>query len=183
MIILEGPDGAGKSTLAQQLSADLNVPLHHSGGPPRDRQEIIARQARMNKDLLAGVVKVYDRAPCISDPIYGPIIRGETPFDDYTHLALEFRMRLKVPVIYCRPRLAFIHAALVDRLEPEKTYKPQKHIDGVRKNVDAIVASYDWNIGHFPHWRYDWTGQTESPTYAQLIGAIRELLVLPELVM
>ena len=33
LLIIEGPDGAGKSTLVNKLSKDLKLPIYRSGGP------------------------------------------------------------------------------------------------------------------------------------------------------
>lgn len=77
MIILEGPDGCGKSTLVHQLRTHLKLNLRPRfadslGGPVDNVYDA------MMSDLNSGVGKdhLYDRYPFISEPIYGTHIRG-----------------------------------------------------------------------------------------------------------
>lgn len=184
MIVIEGPDGSGKSTLAEYLSGALNIPIHHSGGPPKSPGEILERQRTMNERLHKGDILIYDRAPCISDPIYGPLIRGGTPFEDNLDLALEMRMALRVPVIYCRPPTWRILGTQSSRHEDEKAkpYKPQEHRDGVKKYAATLIQLYDIAIGDFPHWRFDWSSDTETPSGSELVHLIRLRLKTQELV-
>ena len=66
-IVLEGPDGSGKSVLAQYLGSRLKRPVVASVGPPKSQEDIQQRcREALNKD---GVV--FDRHPVISEAIYG----------------------------------------------------------------------------------------------------------------
>lgn len=179
MIVLEGPDGAGKSTLAKQLSAALNVPIHHSGGPPKSEMEIIERQKAMIDNLRNKELMIYDRVPCISDPIYGKYIRGGSPFQGvHDPLARTMRAFLIFPIIYCRPVNQAIFNAMATRVEEAKAYKPEDHKEGVKKHVFEIIAQYDDDIAFYPHWTYDWT---EVTSYMSLLHKIRAILPTPEL--
>lgn len=182
MIVLEGIDGAGKSLLAQQLSSALNIAVHHSGGPPKSFEEIINRQVVMTQNLSRGFLLIYDRAPCISDPIYGSVIRGKTPFDDHPELGPAMRDHLIIPIIYCRPPTEKLLEVISTRQEAKKNYKPLEHMDGVKANYLCILKKYDLNIGYYPHWTYDWTGTTESPSLQELIDRIKRGLSLTELI-
>ncbi len=72
-IVLEGPDGGGKSTLATLLSEITGMPVAPGEGPPKAPGEIVARIFRLQE--LDGVI--FDRHPIVSESIYGPIIRGK----------------------------------------------------------------------------------------------------------
>lgn len=183
MIVLEGPDGAGKTTLANQLSAALNIAVQHSGGPPKSREEIIERQRTLNDRLRRKELFIADRVPLISDSVYGPIIRGGTPFETLPHFGIELRMYLTAPIIYCRPPISRIADTVYKRKEPPKAYKSIDHILGVKDNLSGIVLSYDWVVGDFPHWNYDWTGSTDGPSFEELVQRLRLYVRLPELVM
>lgn len=109
MIIVEGPDGAGKTTLIEQLLHQLDLPV-------ADR--VVSKDAEAMTDLVAWVednVKqgwqnvIYDRHRLISEPIYGPILRNrpEPGFDDIRWLT-EMTEKLydsRPVIIYCLPTL------------------------------------------------------------------------------
>lgn len=100
MIIVEGADNSGKSTLAKWLSNDLKLPLIHPGGSPKTNLELI--QCVNTQWLNSSEDVIYDRVTCISDQMY------QHHADDARKriLTLEFEkmiMLLDVHIIYCRP--------------------------------------------------------------------------------
>lgn len=94
-IIVEGPDGSGKSTLIAHLQESLGLPLHEKastskGGPIDDlwawvETDLIPMRAAIHNTFPA---HIYDRHPVISEPIYGPIVRKSVReyFDDLTFI-------------------------------------------------------------------------------------------------
>ena len=60
MLIFEGPDNSGKSTIASYISYELNIPLHHFGKLPSNIDEFKNRVEFMfdNKDNY-----IFDRIP------------------------------------------------------------------------------------------------------------------------
>lgn len=109
MIIVEGPDGAGKTTLIEKLSGELNLSI---------AMKVVDHNTNATTDLVKWVdhnldqgltPTLYDRHRLISEPIYGPVIRGalEKGFDDFAWLhtrQIQFR-ELKPLVIWCLPPL------------------------------------------------------------------------------
>lgn len=82
MIVVEGMDNSGKSTLAQALAEYMGLFVQESEGPPRDADEINARVDRYQETADR---YVFVRHPCISNAIYGakrpegnPITPGRT---------------------------------------------------------------------------------------------------------
>lgn len=72
-IILEGPDSAGKSTLAKKLAAYFpDYSIYHSSGPERYPGEINERIGHLPTSRI-----IFDRHPTVSHVIYG----GKTPID------------------------------------------------------------------------------------------------------
>lgn len=94
-IIVEGPDGAGKTTLINHLSEVLELSIHAKAstsveGPVKNLFDWV------NKDMSSlwgpdgGPVSViYDRHPVISEPIYGRIVRGNVqyPFEEESFIS------------------------------------------------------------------------------------------------
>lgn len=72
-IIIEGPDGAGKTTLAKQLAFLTGKAYHHEGPPP---QGVDVFQHYMSL-LVRNEPTVFDRL-FEGENVYGPILRGAT---------------------------------------------------------------------------------------------------------
>jgi hypothetical protein len=77
IIILEGPDGAGKSTLGHSLSNHIrNMGYHHEGLPPKSGSllEHYGALLQAARQSVGGVV--FDRL-ALGERVYGPIMRNE----------------------------------------------------------------------------------------------------------
>lgn len=107
MIIVEGPDGAGKTTLINRLSEELDLPI-----APR----VVSKEAEAMVDLKAWTennvklgfqATIFDRHRLISEPIYGPALRDtdEPGFDDPVwFINMMYNLYDLDPVIiYCLP--------------------------------------------------------------------------------
>jgi energy-coupling factor transporter ATP-binding protein EcfA2 len=129
--ILEGPDGAGKSTLANALAAVISgrknerfVITKH--GPYPDENEIASIYM---SDIITGTLAtvaplhkwhaIMDRS-WISEEVYGPIARGKNRIDVARRRALE-RAALAggAVVVLCLPRYAMCERAYLTRKELE----------------------------------------------------------------
>jgi hypothetical protein len=79
LVIVEGPDGAGKTTLAGALRDRLGFAYRHEGPPPADREDVTGYYVeRLTEALMAtfdapGVV--MDRF-ALGERVYGPLLRG-----------------------------------------------------------------------------------------------------------
>src|ERR687883_686991 len=84
MIIVEGPDGGGKTTLITKLSDLFDLPI---------AERVVSKEARAMVDLVQWTERnvsegsqhtLFDRHRLISEPIYGAILRDrfEPGFDD-----------------------------------------------------------------------------------------------------
>jgi len=108
IIILEGPDGAGKTTLADQLlnSLQYGVRIHHHGSylscTPNEIQNAYFRS-------------IYDASPTIimdrswlSEPIYADVVRKSPSRLSSNHVReLELAASARgVLVVNCRPPLS-----------------------------------------------------------------------------
>lgn len=98
--ILEGPDGAGKSTLAKQLQEQTGFEIVHRSKPKseEEKKEMLAMYAVsiMNNDNV-----IFDRA-WYSEMVYGPIMRDITCISMDTMYKLEKMLKIKGGiVIHC----------------------------------------------------------------------------------
>jgi GTPase SAR1 family protein len=107
VIIVEGPDGAGKTTLINTLKEKLNLEV-----APRvvskDAEAMVDLRVWVEKNLMAGWQPlIFDRHRLISEPIYGPILRAEWEpgFSEVDWLVptLHQFYTLEPIIIYCLP--------------------------------------------------------------------------------
>lgn len=157
MIILEGPDNSGKSTLGVTLAKALETTTRHSirpapGSTPLQCLEHSARQLRPQRVIL-------DRVFAISESIYGPICRGQSAMERHTREAILDLYQRPYLIIYCRPR----SKTILDN-------KGRDQMPGVLENHQKIIAAYDrimLDISRFSKCRviqYDWQNRTELPS-------------------
>lgn len=150
IIVLEGPDNAGKSTLGRKLSADLSMDLIHLGGPPKNIVEVIARcqEQSMTFQLSTEVDFIYDRITCISDKVY----RGR---DEYKRIFEIYQGQLRtaknVIIIYCRPSDERVKD-FSDHVK--KDHETDEVVQRAISNVDRIVDEYDSLMNMLSHDRH-----------------------------
>jgi hypothetical protein len=74
-VILEGPDGTGKTTLAQHLVDTLGYQYHHEGLPPGE--DMLVYYAHLFLQKIKQGPTVFDRLH-LGEHVYGPIMRGRS---------------------------------------------------------------------------------------------------------
>lgn len=132
-IILEGPDNAGKSTLAKQIAESRGAIVIPSEGREKYPGEINER-VRSYLDLYDGLNVVFDRHPVISQTIYFNI-KPNTPVD--YDLVVEF-YKTNPLFIYCyatTERGMHGHVA--------KDYDDPNYIKAIEDNFDKLVTEYN----------------------------------------
>lgn len=106
IFIIEGPDGAGKTTLARSLCYDYNLEYFHEGPPPIDVYPVMEYYSSLIVNAAMGTVgAVFDRL-ALGEMVYGPVLRdgdrlGEHGWEDICHVMATFR----VEHIVCLPSL------------------------------------------------------------------------------
>lgn len=137
MIIVEGPDGSGKSTLVDRLSRTLKLPVAGKV-VGSDTQPLLDIKKWTEDNVSKGFQPViFDRHRLISEPIYGPAMRrrqnGE--FYDLTWLSdMMWRFYQAKPIlIYCLPDILTVRMNVLDEGTDNAA---------VRDHIAAIYAGY-----------------------------------------
>lgn len=167
-VIVEGPDGAGKSTLVEHLVDVMGFERHPRAsdsvaGPVVDLPEWVEQAT---KGLFTRPPSVFDRHPLISEPIYGHF-RPDRPmhprFMNVTWYSMQ--QALLAPhalVIMCLPPLDVVRVNIATA----------DQMPGVVDNIDTIYRMY-------VEFRLRWLGPTVVYNYvrgAEHLNNIRKLI-------
>lgn len=113
-IIVEGPDGSGKTTLVNQLAEQLNMGVRSFKQPEKDG--ILGKQFEFYRDLSIDIYgTILDRS-FYSDMVYGPVFRGNSELRTSDMIELE-RGFDDTFVIYCTGDPQLMWDAAVQRGE------------------------------------------------------------------
>ena len=179
MIVVEGPDNSGKSTLIKWIKKNLDVVelKHNRHGPPSGAWEIKLRTEIILDSAIRSSHKngtIVDRFSLIGESIYGPILRGK---DLWTEIPQD-KIRLEKVfndldpfIIYCRPDTDTILDLSHHQI---KDYDTEEHILNINKNQKLIVQAYDnyfarTSLHHFYKYNYK-RGEEALIELKQLLG-------------
>jgi adenylate kinase family enzyme len=137
MIIVEGPDGAGKTTLIRQLAQEFDLPI-----APRvvskQTNDLTDLQQWIDKNLQEGFqYRLFDRHRLISEFCYGPTLRPvQRPgFTDRMWVRRQLRLfyeEVQPMIIYCLPKLEVV----------KNNLEFDDNNDVVRDHIEQIYAAY-----------------------------------------
>src|SRR5690606_2913542 len=129
-VIVEGPDGAGKSTLIESARQKHRyfVRVQSSGPPP----SIIAgnRWLRWLGPFPKELNLVSDRIPVISERISGPILRD---IDLFEQCDIDYGLAKVDVIVYCRPPNEVLLRNAAEGV----------HLAGVSSRQAELVSAYD----------------------------------------
>jgi hypothetical protein len=150
MIILEGPNGCGKTALSGSLAKALDMPIVKFPKP------LTRANVEMNLYTVVHMDQkvILDRHPMISDLVYSPIM-----FSARSVLPWNPRILERHIVIYC-----------VTDVESAKLGHEYAENDPFYRNEKYIFAAYERLFKRIEHIRYNYQG-TKLP---ELINAINE---------
>lgn len=118
MIIVEGPDGAGKTTLILQMQARYGLEVA-SRVVDKEARAMVNLREWVDRNLAEGLQwKLFDRHRLISETIYGPTLRqyAEDGFANPVNMMLWMRRfySMRPLIIYCLPPLKVVKANVQD---------------------------------------------------------------------
>lgn len=138
-IIVEGPDGTGKSTLIRHLISkysDILVEMNgynHLHNPPYF-QDWISDTLRL--EFVRGQVPIHNRF-FYSELVYGPILRKEVRMTNQFIAATQMSLRYNAFLVYC--------TLPYEDLVKSATLNPQ--MEGVVENLRDIYRGYNDRMG------------------------------------
>lgn len=151
MIVIEGMDGSGKTTLAKQLAKELGVQYFHHGEPPKDFADF--RRKCVRSAILFQRPIIQDRSPFISESIYG-MFRNREPYITVEKSQEQLKSALGVIIIYCRPER---------HIHQPKNYDSADYLNWLKINWKRIQSYYDSYMAQMHALRYDWTREVLQP--------------------
>lgn len=169
MIVVEGPDGAGKTTLLKNLSQAWGLPI-----APRVVGKDTKAMASVSAWVEANVAKgwqpmLFDRHRLISEPVYGPLLRGvnqDPHFLDLSWMMTQLgRFYAGQPlIIYCIPRLDVVinncmndttndNSAVLDHILPiYSAYVARAALDRAMRPGTTLIYDYEASAAsEIPH--------------------------------
>ena len=167
MIVIEGPDGTGKTTLARDLSRKFG--LEYSRPPAHalssEGGALSSALADWWVEQVAAVpsMRIYDRTYYISDPIYRPH-SGRTPLEDGPSFCrnLAAFIQSAPAIVFCLPPLEIAMANTFDQEEgrPQLSYLDREKAEIV---YWQYWAAYELWFEACPEWVkiYNWENREQ----------------------
>lgn len=137
MIIVEGPDGSGKTTLVQHLADIFNLPISPRA-VSKDTHALLDLKTYVEQTVNAGWQrKIYDRFSLISDPIYRlnmgkPVDVDMYQFEWQHEMFSRLIEEVRPLIIFCMPPWQIVRANIEN--DPDNVA-----IMGV---IDRVYADY-----------------------------------------
>jgi len=137
MIVIEGFDMSGKTTLAGRIADRLRWPVLHTGGPTTDEADVVSCLIRSRRRMEQKCVQ--DRITHISESVY-----SMTEFPAKAARALDAIREIPptVMMIYCKPPPEFLMRALHEE-HVAKAHDTCDILDRIKRDTAQMIAFYD----------------------------------------
>jgi len=147
VIIVEGPDGAGKSNLVSRIEADWSL-QREPKAVTSDAQSLFPMGQYIEDELSKGFgMRLYDRFALISSPLY-MMLENRTFVDPLTNpdwLKIQYKRlsRIDPVLIYCLPPLEVVKANL--ERDDNSGGKVLEHVEEIYYGYVAWYARDGYN--------------------------------------
>lgn len=136
IIVIEGPDGAGKTTLAASLCLEFGLKMGERGVADRSRlyEVTVPDTFRALGEAVDGreVPKVWDRL-FYSEFIYAPVVGREPEFKPQQAIHIEQLIEVMgCPIVLCLPPIEVV----------KENITQADQMKGVHENIDTIYQGY-----------------------------------------
>jgi thymidylate kinase len=157
IIVFEGPDGAGKTSLAQEMTKLLGARYIHLVYRFRDRMHLYHYAAiRLAAHLSQHQPVIIDRW-WPSEIVYADAYRGGSKFAKYFTLLEHVANKMGVTYVFCLPVDKRGYLDHYDKLRATRSEAELKRdpIEGVEKVYDQYAEFYSWyfsikeNVCHY----------------------------------
>lgn len=137
MIVVEGFDASGKTTLATRIAERLRWPVLHTGGPTTDEADVLACLIRSRQRMQKKCVQ--DRITHVSESVY-----SMTEFPAKAARALDAIREIPstVMVVYAKPPPEFLVEALLHE-HRQQAWDTNDHLERVHRDARTMIAFYD----------------------------------------
>jgi len=149
VIILEGPDGGGKTTLAKKLEA-MGFKYEHEGPPPANTDLISYYLERLNRAIESSHNTVFDRL-WLGERVYGPTARC---LDRIGHEGQKLFMRLhnskSIVQFICLPPWNTVEENYTTKIKDPTDYlKSLDKLQRVYQIYDTLARHYQWKVFNY----------------------------------
>lgn len=174
MIIVEGSDGAGKSTLVANLAEDLELGIGQRA--TKDRSKLYEVTQQDTYTALGAAVKadenpqIWDRL-FFSEMVYAPIVGRDCEFSHEEQVFIKRVLgAMGCPLILCMPPFGVV----------KKNVEAAEQMEGVKEGLDHIYACYR-EMSNPAQWvlHYDYTGTETAAnfkTYSQIVEVCKHYI-------
>jgi hypothetical protein len=149
VLVLEGPDHGGKTTLARWLEKEKGFKYVHEGPPPPGRDQLAYYGLQLWRALQSEKPVVFDRLH-LGELTYGPVMRDKDSLGYYG-------MRLFGRVLGSQPALCVI--CLPPWSSVVEGWRKRKAKEYLRTEVQLhdVYCRYQGLLPYHPHLDYDYT--------------------------
>lgn len=181
IVILEGPDGGGKTTLAKKL-VDMGFDYRHEG-PPKQGADLVAHYLKIIDDSLKSPRPVVHDRLWLGERIYGPIARGKDNLGiEGQNLFYRLHRSKHINMYIVMPKIDIARQNYKEKLKEKDDY-----LKGVKDHALSPMSMWEMVFTKYAQWMYqfgnlgmtyDYTKDTPERIYKDSLST--EKIILPD---
>lgn len=176
VVILEGPDGAGKTTLATHLEQEHGFRYIHTGKPSGEGSLLVEYCLVLDQARRSGEKVVIDRLH-VGESVYGPIMRGDDQItSEGQEIIQRFINAMGAVEVFCLPPYN-----VCEKNWAERHFQGREYVTEVQK-FKSIYAAYE-RFSRLPRHSkamvYDYTSRSMGDTGETIVKELEGRQALP----